>query len=199
MTIPFRGLARPPRAPASRRHGIRNAAACVRCAVTARSIARSPDPFRRGAAWRTTIWLLIGLIALQVVGLGALAVIAPSHTHRTDSAPSLLVLEDFRRGPIKAFGTARHVASALGHVHRFDAPLRHHHAHGDRTVVLDDRDVLQQAAEPGTSPTLMALVGLPAAERRSVVPPSAQARPAEAAHAWRSHDPESAERPPRSA
>ena len=162
-------------------------------------IRRPSDPLRRGASSRTTIWLSIGLIVLQVVAVGVLALIGPSHTHRAGSEPNALVLEDFRRGPVKTFAASRHAVQGVGHVHRADEPMRHHHAHGDRTVVLDDHDVLQHEAEPATSPTLMPLVGLPAAESRSVAPRSVHARPAEAAPAWRSHDPETAERPPRAA
>jgi hypothetical protein len=75
----------------------------------------------------STIWLLVGLIAMQVIGLGILAVIGPAHTHRAGAEPSRLVLEDFRRGPIQTIRSTSHVASAFGHVHRFDGVLRHHH------------------------------------------------------------------------
>ncbi len=154
---------------------------------------------RRSTRWRTTIWLLIGLVALQVIGLGILAVIGPAHTHRAGAEPSRLVLEDFRRGPIPTFHSTSHVASAFGHVHRFDGALRHHHAPSDTTVVLDDRDAWLQAAEPGTSPTLMTVVGLPPEAAPSIPPVAAHALPLRSAWSWRTHDPEAEERPPRSA
>ena len=136
---------------------------------------------------------------MQVIGLGILAVIGPAHTHRTGTEPSRLVLEDFRRGPIQTFRSTSHVASAFGHVHRFDGALRHHHARSDTTVVLDDRDAWLQAAEAGTSPTLMAVVGLPQEATRSLPDATADALPRWAAWSWQTHDPEAEERPPRSA
>ena len=167
--------------------------------MTRQSITRSPDAFRRSASWRASVWLLIGLIALQVIGLGVLAVIGPAHTHRAGAEPSRLVLEDFRRGPMKTFGSPAHVATVFGHVHRFDAAMRHHHPRIDSTVVLDDRDALQQAAEPGTSPTLMAVVGLPPEADRCAMPVAGHALPHRPTWSWLTHDPESEERPPRSA
>ena len=135
---------------------------------------------------------------MQVIGLGILAVIGPAHTHRAGAEPSRLVLEDFRRGPIQTFRATAHVASAFGHVHRFDGALRHHHARSDTTVVLDERDAWLQAAEQGISPTLMAVVGLPPDATPSIPPAAAHALPHRAAWSWRTHDPEAEERPPRS-
>jgi len=167
--------------------------------VATRSIAHSSDALRRSAPWRASIWLLIGLIAMQVIGLGILALIGPSHTHRAGAEPSRLVLEDFRRGPIRTVRSPTHVARAFGHVHRFEGALRHHHARSDTTVVLDDREPLLQAAEAGSSPTLTAVVGLPPEATRSLPHAATHALPHRAAWSWRTHAPKAEERPPRSA
>jgi hypothetical protein len=72
-------------------------------------------------------------------------------------------------------------------------------ARSDTTVVLDDRDAWLQAAEAGTSPTLIAVVGLPQEATRSLPDATADALPRWAAWSWQTHDPEAEERPPRPA
>ncbi len=136
-----------------------------------------------------------------------IAAVGPAHTHKlvaTAQTPiaSALVLEDFRRAPAQAAAPPEHVAAAFGHFHATRAPLRHHHARGDASVVLADGAALQtkgDGEELSTSPTLALFVALlPSA----MVPLPAAPAEVAASHApWspQTHHPALPDRPPRAA
>ena len=141
---------------------------------------RPPPPFLPRALRQWVLVVLAALTALQGATTAALALLGPLHTHQhpARSAPS----------------GVDHVLSAFGHYHAAEAPLRHHHAAGDASVVHDAAD-----SDPGwlASPTLAAFVGLvgqPAAWQPPALTGVAASRPA-----WQplTHHPGGIERPPR--
>ncbi len=142
--------------------------------------------------------LLACLVPLQGLAAGVIAAVGPAHTHQP--MVTSLVLEDFRRAPASVSTLPTHIATALGHFHGADAPLRHHHARGEGSVVLADSAALQGAGDGGDvsiSPSLAVFVALlPSAMASLPAAPDAAA----AAHApWaaQTHCPALPERPPR--
>ncbi|MEO5883221.1 MAG: hypothetical protein ABIQ06_12460 [Caldimonas sp.] len=149
---------------------------------------------------RTLVWLLACLLPLQGLAAGAIAVAGPTHTH-LPALSTRIVLDDFRRAPVRHFGGERHVASTLGHFHDSDPAERHHHAADDPTVVIDATDLLQtgDADDSGFSPSLAVFVGLVSelptwSSAAAPAPPNAHPR-------WspQTHHPAFPERPPRGA
>jgi hypothetical protein len=144
------------------------------------------------------VCLLACLVSMQGLAAGVIAAVGPSHTHKPMATS--LVLEDFRRAPVSVSTLPTHVATAFGHVHDADTPRRHHHSHGDASVVLADGAALQAAGDSedaGISPSLYVFVALlPSA----MTPLPAAPHAATAAHApWtpQMHCPALPERPPR--
>ncbi len=139
------------------------------------------------------------LMTLQAFAAAAFATLGPNHTHR--SAPTMLVLEDVRRGSTHGESAAVEAARRHGHSHD-GTSLRHHHAPGDTTVSLADGEAALHAGDAddaGTGAALGALIGL--------VPGGVgwlplDGRDVEAMRrAWvpQIHHPEFPERPPRAA
>ena len=156
-----------------------------------------PVFFRPFATRRCLVWLLAFLVPLQALALSSLAATGPAHTH-LPVAGTRLVLDDFRRSPVRWAAFDTHVASAFGHFHGSVEAERHHHASGDATVVLDGSDLLHagDADDMSTSLSLGALLGLiyaPLGWLGASTPdvPAAQPR-------WmpQTHDPAFPERPP---
>ena len=149
--------------------------------------------------------LLAALVPLQGLAAGMIAAMGPAHTHKAVTARQTIVatalaLEDFRRAPTSVAAKPTHVATAFGHFHATQAPLRHHHARGDDSVVLADGAALQSnggGEELSISPTLALFVArLPSAMASLPAAPVAAA----ASHApWapQTHCPALPERPPR--
>ena len=145
------------------------------------------------------VWVLACLLPLQGTAAGVITVIGPAHTHKTVPAAHL-VLTDFRRLPLRAIAPPTHVATAFGHFHGADTPLRHHHPRSDASVVRIGDAGLQPGAdadELSISPTLAAFVALLPSPARwpAAALPHAFTVPV----AWPSltDDPEPLERPPR--
>ena len=150
------------------------------------------------ATRRLVVCLLACLMPLQGLAAGMIAAVGPAHTHKPMAAT--LVLEDFRRAPASVSTLPTHVATALGHFHDADTPRRHHHAHGDASIVFADGMALQAAGDnddAGISPALAVFVALlPSA--MTLLPAARDG--AAAAHApWapQTHCPALPERPPR--
>jgi len=150
------------------------------------------------ASRRFLVWLLACLVPLQAMAAGVIAAAGPSHHHVPVTA-ARLVLDDFRRAPIRLMAVEAHVATAFGHFHGGASPERHHHAAGDATVMLDGGDLPQAGDGDGisVSPSLGVFVGLISA------PPGWQATALRARPAsypgWtpQTHHPDLLERPPR--
>jgi hypothetical protein len=150
------------------------------------------------ASRRLIVWLLACLVPLQAMVVGVIAAAGPAHTH-VPAAAARLVLDDFRRAPVRHVATEAHVATAFGHFHSAASAERHHHSPDDGTVVVDNADLLQaaDADDMSASPSLGLFVGLISA------PPGwlgAETSAVPAAHArWtpQTHHPAFPERPPR--
>ncbi len=147
---------------------------------------------------RLVACVLACLVPLQGLAAAMVAAVGPAHTHKPIATK--LVLEDFRRAPASVSTLPTHVATALGHFHGSDTPLRHHHARGDAGVVLADGAALQSAGDGddvSISPSLAVFVALlPSAMAALPAAPDSAA----AAHApWapQTHCPALPERPPR--
>ena len=144
------------------------------------------------------VCLLACLVSLQGLAAGVIATVGPAHTHKAMAIS--LVLEDFRRATVSVSALPTHVATAFGHFHDVDTPRRHHHAHGDASVVLADGAALQGAGDvedASISPSLAVFVALlPSAMTPLPAVPDASA----ATHApWapQTHCPALPDRPPR--
>ena len=149
--------------------------------------------------------LLAALVPLQGLAAGMIAAVGPAHTLKsvaTAQTPlaTALLLGDFRRAPVHIEAPSTHVATAFGHFHATQGPLRHHHACGDVSVVLADGNALQSNGDGedlSISPTLALFVALiPSAMAPLPAAPDATT----ASHApWapQTHHPALPEHPPR--
>ncbi len=150
---------------------------------------------------RALLWVLACLIPLQGMAASVLATLGPAHVHRAANlAPP--ELEDFRRAPLHPALRLTHVDSMFGHFHSDAAPLRHHHAGRDATVVLVGDDAAQQVAgadESNLSPALGALVTMIPSVVAWLAPAPTSVRACGDAWASLTNDPEPFERPPRPA
>jgi hypothetical protein len=153
---------------------------------------------RRSGSIRAVAAALALLVTLHGLGASVLATLGPLHTHK--SAPSLVVLDDFRRGTWHA-AVGKRAAERHGHGHAAATALRHHHAAGDASVNLAPGEAAQRldADDAGFGTGLAAIVALvPTALAWS---PQAPRDVPAARLAWvpQTHHPEPFERPPRCA
>ena len=157
-----------------------------------------PPAFRSSLLRRVLVWLLAGLLPLQALAAGVIAASGMAHTH-LPAASTRLVLDDFRRAPVRRVAVEAHPTARLGHVHDSGAPERHHHAPGDPTLVADSAERMQadEADDMSLSPSLGVFVGLVSVPLRWL--DAAAAIQAAALPRWRpqTHHPALPERPPR--
>ncbi len=141
---------------------------------------------------------MVLLMAIQALAAAAVATLGPMHTHR--NVPTMLVLEDVRRGPSHGEDAQAEAIRRHGHAHGGASASRHHHAPGDGTVTLADGEAALHAGDvddAGSGAALGALIGL--------VPSVVAWLPHDASEveamprAWvpQIHHPEFPERPPR--
>ena len=145
------------------------------------------------------MWLLACLVAMQGTVAGAITVLGPAHFHRAASNASLL-LNDFRRVPLQIAPRATHSATAFGHFHGADTPLRHFHPRTDVSVVpIGDGGVQEpsDADEMSISPTLSVFVALLPTALAWLAPAARNALASRDPWPSLTHDPEPLERPPR--
>jgi len=149
---------------------------------------------------RFLVLVLAFLVPLQALAGGVLAARGAAHTHN-QAAGAPLVLDDFRRSPVRRHAVETHVAGAFGHFHASGAVQRHHHAAGDVTVVVEGRDLPapSDADDMSISPSLgvfVALISTAPSWSELSAPSLAPAHPR-----WtpQTHDPAGPERPPRRA
>jgi hypothetical protein len=153
---------------------------------------------QRVGSRRLIIGALALLIGLQGIGSSVFATLGPLHSHKATA--TIVVLDDFRRGPSRVAASERAV-ERHGHAHGTASTLRHHHAVGDASVNLAPGEAVQglDADEGGFGASLAALVALlPEAPGWL---PQAPNDVLAARRAWvpQSHFPEPLQRPPRSA
>ena len=155
-----------------------------------------PPAFRSSLLRRVLVWLLVGLLPLQALAAGGIAASGMAHTHQP-AASTRLVLDDFRRAPVRRAAAEAHPTVGFGHVHDSVKAERHHHAPGDPTVVPDGAERLQADEADDLSPSPGAFVGLVSAPPRLL--DAAAAVRAAALPRWRprTHHPALPERPPR--
>ena len=157
-----------------------------------------PALLRSAAQRRCLVWLLAFLVPLQALAGGVLAASGVSHTHK-EAACAPLVLEDFRRSPVRRHPLETHVASAFGHFHASEAVQRHHHAAGDATVVVEGRHLLHpdDGDDMTISPSLGVFVGLISAAPSATDVSASNVPTAHPRWTPQTHDPALPERPPR--
>lgn len=144
------------------------------------------------------MWLLAGLLPLQALAALAIAARGPAHTH-LPAASTRLVLDDFRRTPVRGFSFETHETASSGHAHNHEAAARHHHVQTDPTVVVDAVDRLQadDADDASPSPGPGLLVGPIPSPLGWLADPIAARADAPARWQPRTHQPALPERPPR--
>jgi hypothetical protein len=151
----------------------------------------------RARSSRLVAGALALLIGLQGLGAAVVARLGPLHTHTAGA--TLVVLDDFRRGPSHVSAGARAV-ERHGHAHGAASALRHHHAVGDASVDLAPGEAVHgiDADESGFGATLAALVAL--LPELPAWLPQAPGDVLAAGRAWvpQSQFPEPLQRPPRS-
>jgi len=135
---------------------------------------------------------------MQAMAAGVIAAAGPSH-HHVPATAARLVLDDFRRAPVRLVAVETHLATAFGHFHGGASPERHHHAAGDASVVVDDGDLAQagEGDDISVSPSLGVFLGLisaPPGWHATALPARPASRPR-----WtpQTHHPDFPERPPR--
>ena len=151
------------------------------------------------AAIRLVVVALALLIALQAIAVAVLATMGPSHTHR--DGPTVIVLDDVRRGPVHSETVKAPAALRHGHSHGDGSALRHHHATGDTSVMLADGEPPQGADvdDAGPGATLAALVALVPETGPWPSQEAADVRASRGGWVPQTHHPAPFERPPRSA
>lgn len=141
------------------------------------------------------------LVALQGIATVALSARGSLHTHAAATAPTILALEDVRRGPTRGTSAIDGAALRHGHAHGADAALRHRHADGDTSVVLADGEAALHAGDVddgGFGASLGAFLALVPSVGAWL--PRGARDVAASRLAWvpQTHHPEPLERPPRS-
>jgi len=153
----------------------------------------------RSAAQRCClVWVLAFLVPLQALAGGVVAARGVAHTHK-QAACAPPVLDDLRRSPVRWHAVETHVASAFGHFHASGAVERHHHAAGDATVVVEDRDLPppSDADDMSISPSLGVFVALISAAPSWIDRSGSDLPSARPCWTPQTHDPTCPERPPR--
>ena len=141
------------------------------------------------------------LVALQGMAAVAMSARGSLHTHAAAATPTILVLDDVRRGPTRGAPVIDAAVLRHGHAHGPSASLRHLHAPGDASVVLADGEAALHAGDVddgGSGASIGAFLALVP----SVVAwlPRSDGDVAASRLAWvpQTHHPEPFERPPRS-
>jgi hypothetical protein len=152
--------------------------------------------FRSGPT-RLVAGALALLIAVHGLGAVVLATLGPLHTHTP--AATVVVLEDFRRGPSHASASEGPVARH-GHTHGARMALRHHHASDDVSVSLAAGEAGRSldADDAAFGAALAAFVGLVPSAAAWLPQASREVRAVRVAWVPQTHHPEPFERPPRS-
>ena len=97
-----------------------------------RSPAVAPSRTRR----QRIVSLLACLVVCQSVLVSVLSTLGPSHRH--DTSPRFIVLEDVRRAAAGSAVRPSRVSTALGHFHGAADSQRHYHPRTDGSVVLTE-------------------------------------------------------------
>lgn len=142
------------------------------------------------------------LVALQGIAAVALSARGSLHSHAAAAAPTIVGLDDVRRGP--RHGTSAIDAAVLrhGHAHGRSTSLRHPHAPGDDSVVLADGEAALHAGDvdDGSSgPSLGAFLAIVPRVVAWLARGAGDVAVSRLAWVPQTHHPELFERPPRSA